>query len=149
MFLKIFLTPFIKTKCHEVPPCPRCTSTKTGRYIFVMNNASDIEKLIASYMKKGELIKPILGFHNSEHPNLYCEDCGAEWYDEVFPKYVTDKELEEIKIAKGISKTSYENMKNFKNIVAQEKKMKKKEKRKQKRIKSTKTTKIKRFFKDK
>lgn len=124
---------FTKTKCYVVPSCPHCNSAKTGRYIFMMNNSSGVEKVIASYMKKGELIKPILGFKNSEHPQFFCEDCGAEWFGEIFPTYVTKEELEKIKNSKGITKNTYNNMKNFKNIHLKKVRAEKKAKRKEKR----------------
>jgi hypothetical protein len=98
-----------------------------------MSNSQNIEKLIASYMKKGELIKPVLGFKDNEHPNFFCEDCDAEWFGDVYPQYITKEQLEKIKKAKGINKTTYNNMKNFKTIQYRKIKEDKKKKRRKRR----------------
>lgn len=128
---------FFRKYYHYVPPCPRCGSHKTGRYVNVLMPNYGTEKIIAKCLKGGELIK-ITGDLSLPENNVYCEDCGAEWSTNIDTFLINKKQLEmQIKL-RGITQKIYKDMKNYKKIKKktdaktkrEEKKRKKEEKRK-------------------
>lgn len=119
---------------HYIKPCPHCGSKKTGRYIFVLMNNFEPEKLIARSLKNGELVKIKTCFEEVPNtPNAYCEDCGAEWVEPVYLSFISkEKQNQEIK-DRGITEKQFIRMKDYKKIRKKELKEEKKQKRKTKR----------------
>ena len=123
---------FLK-KYHYVPPCPRCGSLKTGRYICLADTYSGIERIIGRNYQKGELTKIIHGFDNYEMPNLYCEECGIEWRGRVEELPLTNSRIIEESKKRGITNQTCTDMLNYKKIVKQKKKEEKRAAKKQKK----------------
>ena len=84
--------PFI----HETPPCKRCGSIATGRYLISNDQEDGIR-----YLQHGEYIRPC-----SEVPmnNLFCTECGMEWTGPVKFRYMSRAELNDRKKIMGITK---------------------------------------------
>ena len=89
-------------KYHYVPKCPRCNSYKTGSFIYVNTNY-DYHRIVAKYMMKGELVRIRNSTFDSKGPNLYCEECGAEWYGNIITKKINLEEFQEESERRGIT----------------------------------------------
>ena len=74
---------------YYVPPCPKCNSVITGRYIKSKNVADDTWT-IKEGLKNGEIIKavPVVGKNN-----CFCFECGHEWKDYVDGKILKSNEI--------------------------------------------------------
>lgn len=93
---------------YYVPPCPRCGSRKTGRYIRAPFTGSGFTK--EESLKKGELIR-----FSVEEPinNGFCVACGNEWPVRVKTKFLTYAQIQEEQIARD-TKSLYEQYLNQK-----------------------------------
>lgn len=104
----------MKVKYTYVPPCPRCGSVHTGRYIsqaIMMGSLIDTEK---QALKKGELVR-ISGVPLSEmEVNLFCDDCGVEWMGKTTTLWLDKKEIEEIKARENITEDDFNRFKKNK-----------------------------------
>ena len=131
-------------KYHYVPPCPKCGSYKTGRFIYI-NNQIDVEKIIANNLKKGELSQVQLGFGDELEYNAYCEDCGIRWMAKIEELPLTEERIKTEAKKRQITKTAYHNMANYKKNrkkkLKEEKKALKLERKKAKKAKKPKLTK--------
>lgn len=130
---------FLKTRYHYVPPCPRCNSQKTGRFIY-MATTNNIDKIISSRMLKGELVKIIPGITESQYENAYCEECGCEWHANIDILLLDQENISKEMSKRGITKEKYKNIadikKNTKKRLKEERKQRKKEiKERQKKLK--------------
>lgn len=77
---------------YYVPPCPKCGSRITGRYVKQPHNQGDAEYMQRESLKHGELIR----FVPSEPiKNCYCEECGHEWGHTVRSYFITKERMEE------------------------------------------------------
>ena len=98
---------FNKTRYHRVPPCPRCESKKTGRFIYVANTRNGVEKIIGDCMARGELVRVIPGLETTQYENAYCENCGVEWHANIetfwLPKEAIAKGVHAGKIIKTVT----------------------------------------------
>lgn len=58
---------------YYIPPCPKCGSRRTGRYIRETRNSAMIEE---SSLRHGEIVRFAM-----EEPikNAFCVDCGYTW----------------------------------------------------------------------
>ena len=117
----------IKTskRYHYVPPCPRCGSKKTGRFLFMMNTYNGVEKAISDCMANGELVKIRTSFQ-SQYENAYCEDCGCEWNANIQDIPATEEQIRHQMDIRGITKESVESVKNIRKITKKSIKDKKK-----------------------
>ena len=89
----------IKKPYYYVPPCPRCESRMTGRFVQA-HKAADTEWVINESLKNGELVEavPEVGKFN-----CFCAKCGYKWDDIVSLKFMS---LEEIKEEKWVRFTN-------------------------------------------
>ena len=101
---------FLRTY-HYVPPCPKCGSKKTGRYIYVLNTIN-INKLIADNLKCGELTKPVVGFGDDIEVNAYCEECDTQWFAKIEEFPLSKKIIEKESKDRGITLQNCNDMKN-------------------------------------
>lgn len=79
---------------YYVPPCPRCGSRKTGRYVKTPYSGAGYMK--EHSLKNGELIRFCL-----EEPidNGFCASCGFEWPVRVETRFLPyQKIMEEQKV---------------------------------------------------
>lgn len=79
---------------YYVPPCPKCGSRRTGRYI--KRPITDSGFIKEKSLKMGELVR----FAPSEPiKNAFCEDCGYEWGTRIitmlWPSVRIQKEIDE------------------------------------------------------
>ena len=88
--------PTFKHIYYYVPPCPRCGSRKTGRYIRAPFTGSGFTK--EESLKNGELVRFAI-----EEPinNGFCVSCGHEWPVRVETKLWTYDQIHEEQIARG------------------------------------------------
>lgn len=98
-----FKIPNLKIKhfYYYVPPCPKCGSRITGRYVKQPRKQDDAEYMQRESLKHGELIR----FVPSEPTkNCYCEECEYEWGHKV-QMYLISKERmnEEIEVRDTLS----------------------------------------------
>ena len=113
---------------HNVPPCRRCGSHKTGMYI--QNNLSEFW-MIKWFLRRGEYVM----FKNSVTNNCFCGKCGIEWTENVPLKLITRKQLKQIKIEKEITKAKeniYDFQKEMEKAKKEEDKIAKKERKRNK-----------------
>lgn len=75
---------------YYVPPCPKCGSRRTGRYIRQPRLLDDELYTIRESLRNGELVRlaPSVPDHN-----VYCEDCGYEWTAPVPLMLLTSREI--------------------------------------------------------
>ena len=73
-----------------IPPCPRCGSRCTGRYIKEPLTQSDMEYIELQSFKHGEIIRFL-----SKEPvdNAFCVDCGYRWGCSARTIYLTKEEI--------------------------------------------------------
>ena len=83
----------IRKPYYYIPPCPRCGSRMTGRYV-VGNNTYDYEWMINESLRNGELIS-ITDFEPEN--NAYCADCDYEWESPVQLKMLSIEQINEEK----------------------------------------------------
>ena len=75
---------------YYIPPCPKCGSMHTGRYVKQPRRAEDARYMMEQSLKHGELIR----FTYIEPlNNAFCEDCGYEWPQPVRTMRMTRKEI--------------------------------------------------------
>ena len=81
---------------YFVPPCPKCGSRKTGRYIRSPLTGEGYTK--EASLKNGELVR-----FSFEVPvnNGYCMSCGYEWPVRVETKLWSYTKIREEQIARG------------------------------------------------
>lgn len=80
----------MKTFYYYMPPCPKCGSECTGRYVsppYVNKHYTMLESL-----KNGELVRYI---KNVPVKNAYCEECGFEWKESPRLLRLSPEEKEE------------------------------------------------------
>ena len=74
-----------------IPPCPRCGSRCTGRYIKEPFTESDMEYIEYHSLKNGEIIR----FAPKEPTdNAFCVECGYRWGHTARTIYLTKQEIE-------------------------------------------------------
>lgn len=134
---------FLKKMYHYVPSCPKCGSEKTGRYIYIMHTRN-IEKIIASHLLKGEIVKPIAGVGEPSYENVFCEECGCEWRAVIDTLWLNEEQIKKEKSKRGITNQRYKDIanikKNTKHKLKEERKKRKREaKEKRKERKSNKS----------
>jgi hypothetical protein len=121
---------FPKTRYHYVPPCPRCGSKKTGRFIYMVN-INNADKVISSRMIKGELVQIVTGISETKYENAYCDECGCEWHANIDILFLDKEKINKEMVARGITKEKYKNIanikKNTKKKLQEERKQRKKE----------------------
>ena len=138
-----------KKKYHFVPPCPRCNSYRTGRFVLI-DSERESSLFMFNALLKGELVETILGRDVSllEH-NIYCKDCGAEYFGNVDVIYLTDEEIKQQQTLRGITEElicDFDvlcNPRSRKRIVKMLKKQKKKEAKRAKKQEQKNIVKIK------
>ena len=88
--------PMWKHIYYFVPPCPKCGSRKTGRYIRSPLTGEGYTK--EASLKNGELVR-----FSFEVPvnNGYCMSCGYEWPVRVETKLWSYTKIREEQIARG------------------------------------------------
>ena len=106
---------FNKTRYHRVPPCPRCESKKTGRFIYVANTRNGVEKIIGDCMARGELVRVIPGLETTQYENAYCENCGIEWHANIETFWLPKEAIAKERFDRGITKEKYKNIKEIKS----------------------------------
>lgn len=75
-----------------IPPCPRCGSSCTGRYIKEPLTETDMEYIELQSLKHGEIVR----FMPKEPvDNAFCVDCGYRWGCTAKTIYYTKEQLEE------------------------------------------------------
>lgn len=92
--LGIFKRPY-----YYVPPCPRCQSRKTGRYVKNPVVKQDKGYIFEESLKNGEIVEetdivPV--------ENAFCCDCGYEWSCYIETIWLTPQEILKQKRARGI-----------------------------------------------
>ena len=127
---------FNKTHYHRVPPCPKCQSKKTGRFLYVASTQSGVEKVIGNCMAKGELVQLVPGLETVKYENAYCEECGCEWHANIQTCWLSKEDIAKERYNRGITKEKYKNIKEIKSTtkarLREERKKRKAEKKKEK-----------------
>lgn len=81
-----------KVPYYRVPPCPKCGSMRTGRY--VPKGPFDIwqkdSEIISEYLSHGQLVR--LGRRGRN--NAFCADCGHVWTEYINLVFISEKEYE-------------------------------------------------------
>ena len=73
-----------------IPPCPRCGSRCTGRYIREPLTESDIEYIEKQSLKHGEIVRFL---RQEPTENAFCVDCGYRWGCTAKTIYLTKDEI--------------------------------------------------------
>ena len=86
----------IKVPYVYIPPCPRCDSPATGRYMKMPSVNRDY--VMIDSLKRGEVIvfKPAEPIENA-----FCLDCGHEWAERIRTSWITRAEREEQCLLRG------------------------------------------------
>ncbi len=82
---------FLPQLYYYVPPCPRCGSEVTGRYVKQYNSDYS-SKIVEDGLRHGEIIKVI---PSRTQNNCFCLECNYEWGEMLHPKLIKDDELME------------------------------------------------------
>ena len=90
----------LKKYCF-VRPCPRCGSERTGYFVYC--NEENADRLIASRMKKGELVRVRNSVKDLSDTNCFCEACKIEWNEPISVQYLYPDEIEEEKKLREIT----------------------------------------------
>lgn len=79
---------------YYVPPCPKCKSVRTGRFVKFHSSVNDKYSSKMS-LKNGELIQ----FTNRVDPEkqFFCLDCGCEWSEYSPIRWLTLEEIDKEK----------------------------------------------------
>lgn len=88
----------IKYIYYYVPPCPKCGSRRTGRYLKEPKLPADIRYTMVESLKNGELVR--MSYKVPEN-NAYCEDCGYEWPETIMAGFYTAQQINEEMQARG------------------------------------------------
>lgn len=124
---------FKKTQ-YYVPPCPKCQSTLTGRFLY-LTSINGVEKIVSQRLAHGELVRVIPGMCESSYENAFCEECGCEWHANIEVRRLTDEEMARARVEKGITKEKYISVKDIKKNTKKELKQKRKQRKKELREK--------------
>lgn len=87
-FKKLLRKPY-----YFVPPCPKCGSRATGRYV---RESSSSDWIIGEALRHGELVRPAKGKENV----AFCLECNYEWSEYIQMEWFTLEEIEEEKSAR-------------------------------------------------
>lgn len=103
---------------YYVPPCPKCGSRRTGRYMRQPRVfPGDQWYVQTESLGSGELVRFAKRVPDN---NCYCEDCGNEWHHLVTSRFMTEAEIQEEKKARCTNERYYryleENPKKKKTI---------------------------------
>jgi hypothetical protein len=127
---------FNKTHYHKVPPCPRCGSKKTGRFLYVSSIQGGTEKIVSNCMARGELVSIMPGLDATKYENAYCEDCGIEWHANIETLWLNQEQILKERCDRGITKERYKNVKEIKMTAKQ--KLKEERKKRKAELKANK-----------
>lgn len=83
----------IHTFYYDVPPCIRCGSPVTGRYIK-LHRENDTEWQINESLRHGELVRAL---EEPTEKNCFCAHCGYEWTGSVKLRFISKNKLQEEK----------------------------------------------------
>ena len=81
---------------YYVPPCPRCNSKKTGRYLRRSLSGTGYSR--EASLRHGELVRFA---SDVPYDNCFCESCGNEWHQYIPMSFFTKDEIMEEKRARG------------------------------------------------
>ena len=94
---------------YDVPPCPKCGSYRTGRYIRYPRTKENAEYMIEQSLKHGEIIRFL---EKEPIKNAFCEDCGHRWSWSVKVNLVSQeyilKQIEKRKLQEDINQLEKE-----------------------------------------
>ena len=90
-FKKLNPAKFVFKTYYYVPPCPKCKSYLTGRFMRELSSSYDTNWRMETALKNGEIIA---AKSNSKY-NCFCLLCGNEWNDEIKFKLLSLKEIAE------------------------------------------------------
>ena len=96
-FKDIIKKNIIKYPYNYVPPCPRCSSYKTGKFVKSHGEFND-EYAIQKSLEAGELIKVVKELPSN---NCYCANCGATWSYDIPVLMISYKKLIDQKEKRG------------------------------------------------
>lgn len=82
---------------YYVPPCPKCGSRMTGRFVKEHGDA-DTEFIVRESLKHGELVSPAAEIPDK---NLFCAECGYTWEGQVHMRFITFAQMQEEIEARG------------------------------------------------
>ena len=88
------LTKLKKLKIHMykyVPPCPKCHSVCTGRYVRTPMTKGDRDYMEIETLKYGEIVRFI---NRTPTKNLFCVDCDYTWHGLVETRWYNMEEIE-------------------------------------------------------
>ncbi len=122
----------------DVPKCPRCESPRTGRYIYRPYTPSSMIAGVVNSEKRA--LKNGMYIRATEIPlgelgyNLFCEDCGAEYWGTYKTRILGYKKLREIIEEKEIEASEFNKYKKRpKAEIKAEKKAERKAKREERK----------------
>ena len=101
----------MKIKYTYVPPCPRCGSVHTGRYICQTVSNSTLLNAEQKALERGELVRITSIPYSELQANLYCSVCGIEWTGKTTQIWLTKKEIDQIKKREGITEEDFQKYK--------------------------------------
>lgn len=81
---------------YPVPPCPSCGSICTGYYKKMVDDSGWLSK---EGLKHGEIIKEVSEITDN---NVFCEDCGFEWEQEILPSIISRAKRNSMMKEKGL-----------------------------------------------
>lgn len=100
---------------YYVPPCPRCASTATGRFVKHRNDTED-EWVFHEALRHGELVVSV---EDIPEENAFCNECGFTWPEYVTGKWITYKKVikeKEKRHTTELLQAEYERMKEEKKL---------------------------------
>lgn len=90
-----------------VPPCPKCGSKCTGRYVREPLTETDMEYIELNSLKNGEIVRFV---PKEPTDNAFCVDCGHKWGCMITTRYFTKEQIEHEIDVRG-TETAYQEIK--------------------------------------
>lgn len=88
------ISDIIKKPYYYVPPCPRCQSKATGRYMKMSKWKNDNDWMVNECLKKGELV---VLMPEIPEDNAFCLSCRFNWPQPIQMTWETNRFIKQQK----------------------------------------------------
>lgn len=92
--IRKLLNEYVKKPYYYVPPCPRCGSHITGKFVR-MRGTHDTDWMITEALRNGELIAPVPEILED---TAYCVECDHTWNAQISMQMLTQEEIQQQKV---------------------------------------------------
>ena len=94
---------------YYVPPCPKCGSKMTGRFVFPV--LMQKQQMLLDAYANGELVA---FYDRLKNENAFCAACGYEWNAKIETTRLTDAQIQQEKQDRHVDEVYDETVKQAK-----------------------------------